>query len=106
MESPAKIRVTAFAQVAVVTRLGWVNRDALAGIHADTGKLMAEDCRCLEDGIADATVEIGVEVATANAGRSDADENFVGAALAGNRDAFEAQIAWTVEPGGKHQAMG
>ncbi len=109
VEAAAEVRVALFAKIAAVTRHGGINGNeraqaefVVAALLDNTGKLMTEDQRCFENGIADASVHIGVQVAATDAGGQDADEGFAAFGFAGMWNAFEAQIARPVEPGGAH----
>ena len=92
--------MAALAKVASVTWLRRVNRHAHTGFLDDAGKLVAECQRRFELGVADASIQIGVQVAAADTGRLDADEDFV---RCRQRDFLDAHVARAMQPGGKHQ---
>ena len=98
--------MSALTQVAMVAWLRRVNRHARAGtqlsyvradLFDDTGKLVSQDERRFENGVTDASISKRVEVAAANAGGRNAQENIAGAGLAGMGDALHPDVTRTVE---------
>ena len=68
----------------------------------NTRELMSENQRRFKDSGANATVEIRMEIAPADAGCRDTDQDFSRVWLAGVGDVFNADVTRTVEPGRKH----
>ena len=110
VEASAEIGMSAFAQVAAVARMSGVNRHACAGtqlsyVRADlfdhTGKLVSEDERRFENGVTNASISKRVEVAAADAGGRNAQENIAGARFAGVGDALHPDVTRTVQAGGE-----
>jgi hypothetical protein len=99
--------MSALAQVATVAWLRRVNRHARAGtqlsyvradLFDDTGKLVSEDDRRFQDSVTDASISKRVQVAAANAGGGDTQENIAGAGFAGVGDTLNPNVTRTVEP--------
>ena len=106
MKAAAKIGMITLAEIAAVTWLRRIDCDTHTGAKVfhvptdgidDTGKFVAENERRLENCVADARVGIRVQIATADTGNGDTNQNLAGAGLAGVRNAFEPDVARPVQ---------
>ena len=105
--------MTALAEIAAFTRLRGIDRDAhadskMSHVFAnrldDAGKFVSEDDRRFDDRVADPSIEISMQIATADAASGDAHQNFVVAGRARMRNAFDANVARSTESSGQHVA--
>lgn len=113
----AEIGMAVLAVFAMPARLGRVDGDVSAdgerhfmtveGVGSDcfddAAELMAEDERAFEGDIADASVEIGVEIAAADANAAVSDQDLPRPRLAGRREVFKSQISRAVKSNRSHE---
>lgn len=98
----------ALTKIAPVTRLGRINRHSRPSRQPryspvdDPRKLVANDQRRFELGVANARIEIGVEIAAANAGCRNANKNLPSPQRRRRSDVFNAQVTRAMESGGQH----
>jgi hypothetical protein len=107
--------MTALAEVAVVARMSGVDGHARARaqvFHAgsdgfdDPGEFVPENMGRFENGIADAAIGERVQIAAANTGGGDAQQDITGPGRAGMRHAFDAEVARAMEACGQHRTRG
>ena len=108
MQAPTKIRMPALAKITPMTGLRRINRHSRPGCQPrlplvdDPGKLVANDQRRFELRVANARIEIGVEITAANAGGRNANANLPRAESRRCRNFFNAQVTRAMESGGQH----
>ena len=107
VQAMAQVGMALLAQFAAPARLCRVDRHALADLQRrgiavqavrpdgfdDAGEFVTEDQRCLDHGVADARILVGVDVAAAHAYCRHAQQDFAGARCGWPRHLFDTQIA-------------
>ena len=116
MQLLAEIGVPLFAQLAASAGLGRVDCDACAGqeggevavvavgadVDDDPRKFVSQGQRGGHHGIADAGILVRVDIAAADADRSDAQQRHSWAGCGWLWNLLDAQVAWAVQPHGLH----
>jgi len=111
VEAAAEMRMAPLAEVAAMARLRRVDGHphtwpqtlyVRANGLDDAGKFVPENQRRFEDGVTNAAIKIRMQIATANTGRGDADQNLARTGLAGVGDAFDTDIERAVKTGREH----
>jgi hypothetical protein len=104
--------MSALAKVTVVAGVSGIDGHTRAGpqvLHAgadgfdDAGKFMPENMRRFHDGVANAAVGERVQIAAANTGGRDLQQDIPGPGRAGMRHAFDAEVSRAMQAGGQHQ---
>jgi hypothetical protein len=119
MKSPAKIGMAFLTELTASARLCGVDCNALTGLERlvvaisslwsgrlyHSGKFMAQDQWSLQSCIPDVTIQVSVQIRSANAGHRGSQQQLVSAGLRRQLKALYPHVLGAVEPGPQHPSI-